>query len=121
MSRNCIRCVKNERTGHDLLCDDCRNEKQKSMDKPKEQQRLELTDAAKKIADAVNETAHAGIPIPFIVATLELIKHDLCNQHIAMTNQMHQIAKGKAPIPFDPTKGIPEMPNRNEVPPPSDN
>lgn len=24
MSRNCIRCVKNHRTGPDLLCDDCR-------------------------------------------------------------------------------------------------
>lgn len=25
MSENCIRCVKNERTGYDLLCDQCRN------------------------------------------------------------------------------------------------
>ncbi len=25
MSKNCINCVKNERTGLDLLCDECRN------------------------------------------------------------------------------------------------
>lgn len=25
MSTNCIKCVKNKRTGHDLLCDECRN------------------------------------------------------------------------------------------------
>ena len=27
MSINCVRCIKNERTGLDLLCDQCREEK----------------------------------------------------------------------------------------------
>lgn len=26
MSTNCVQCIKNDRTGRDLLCDDCRNE-----------------------------------------------------------------------------------------------
>lgn len=26
MSTNCVRCIRNERTGSDLLCDDCREE-----------------------------------------------------------------------------------------------
>lgn len=26
MSTNCVRCIKNERTGTDLLCDECRKE-----------------------------------------------------------------------------------------------
>ena len=63
---------------------------------------MDLNDASKKLADVVNEIAHAGTPIPFIVATMELIKHDLCNQHIAMSTQMREIARGNVPPPNIP-------------------
>lgn len=77
--------------------------KQQSMEnsesKSPEQQRIELNDAGKMLSDVVNNLIMKHrIPIPFIVATFELIKHDLCNQHIAMTDQMHQIAKGNIPV-----------------------
>lgn len=66
--------------------------------KSPEEQRIELNDAGKMLSDVVNKLIIVHrIPIPFIVATFELIKHDLCNQHISMTNQMHQIAKGNIP------------------------
>jgi hypothetical protein len=32
VSKNCIQCVKNERTGLDLLCDECREQRPKTLD-----------------------------------------------------------------------------------------
>lgn len=58
-----------------------------------------MEEVGKKLADTINEIILGGIPIPFVLATMDLIHHDLCNQHIAMTNQMAQIAKGNLPIP----------------------
>lgn len=59
---------------------------------------IAMEEVGKKMADIINEIVKGGIPIPFILATMDLIHHDLCNQHIAMTNQMHQIAKGNIPV-----------------------
>lgn len=77
----------------------------------KQKQNMDLTEAGGRIADVVNTIVHSGIPIPFVVATLELIKHDLANQHIAMSKQMREIAKGNVP---------PVMPPPDRPPAPSD-
>lgn len=58
---------------------------------------IAMEEVGKKLADVINEIVSGGIPIPFILATMDLIHHDLCNQHIGMTNQMHQLAKGNMP------------------------
>lgn len=73
-----------------------KNEEQKSR-------QIAMEEVGKKLADVINEVILGGIPIPFVLATMDLIHHDLCNQHIAMTNQMAQIAKGKIPIPQIPS------------------
>ena len=62
-----------------------------------------MEEVGQKLAGTINEIVLGGIPIPFVLATMDLIHHDLCNQHIAMTNQMHQIAKGNIPSPQLPT------------------
>jgi len=48
MSTNCISCIKNKRTGHDLLCDDCRK-----IDV--------LNRAALTVIDMCREYIHGGI------------------------------------------------------------
>ena len=58
-----------------------------------------MEEVGAKLADTINEIILGGIPIPFVLATMDLIHHDLCQQHIGMTNQMAQIAKGKIPMP----------------------
>lgn len=73
-----------------------------------------MEEVGKKLADAVNECILGGIPIPFVLATMDLIHHDLCNQHIAMTNQMHQVAQGKIPQPNLPdSERAPNAPSDN--------
>lgn len=89
-------------------------EQRKAMsENSKAPKQIDMNEAAKMLADAINGIIMAGVPIPFVIATMDLIHHDLCAQHIAMTNRMQQIASGKAPMP--------EMPKRNEAAPPSDN
>jgi hypothetical protein len=65
----------------------------------KQPRQIKMEEVGKKMADTINEIILGGIPIPFVLATMDLIHHDLCNQHIAMTNQMAQIAKGSVPTP----------------------
>ena len=72
-----------------------------------------MEEVGSKLADVINEIILGGIPIPFVLATMDLIHHDLCQQHIGMTNQMAQIAKGKIPMPTV----VPAHPTS----PPSDN
>lgn len=80
-------------------------EQRKSMadPKPEKPKQIEMSEVGVKMANTINEIILGGIPIPFVLATMDLIHHDLCNQHIAMTNQMAQIAKGKIPMPELPT------------------
>lgn len=76
--------------------------KQKSMTENPRQ--IKMEEVGSKMAATINEIILAGIPIPFVLATMDLIHHDLCNQHIAMTNQMHQLAKGNVQPNFEAPK-----------------
>lgn len=88
--------------------------KQKSMDE-KQKQQMEVGEAGARMADLVNEIVHKGVPIPFIVASMELIKHDLCNQHIALSKQMREIAKGNVQPNFEaPKPASGEVPKTND-------
>ena len=48
MSTNCVSCIKNERTGTDLLCDDCRAKELAALG-------LELGRRLKRIAEIIED------------------------------------------------------------------
>jgi hypothetical protein len=60
---------------------------------------MDLNEAGQMIADVCNGIIMRGVPIPFVIATIELIKIDIATKHIGMTIQMQKIKDGKIPMP----------------------
>jgi hypothetical protein len=59
MSTNCVRCVKNTRTGHDLLCDGCRDQERDEKLKQQNDNQPELTEEEKQSILAVRNKRDA--------------------------------------------------------------
>jgi hypothetical protein len=79
VSINCIQCVKNDRTGNDLLCDSCR-----------------LFDALDTLYGCVQ--VYAESPARFI-ATQEQIRQAIGSAYVALAKARPEWKKGRASNP----------------------